>query len=739
MTLSALMMFGCQSRHTVGGTVTGLKGTLVLGLGTQRLTIQKDGAYTFPDEVAEGTAYQVLVQGKPALQACNIANGHGVMPQGGQVTNVNVTCSDINPNAYYSISVQVTGLKGDLVLLDNGTDALTIHSDGVYPFATKLQGGAVYEVTVSSQPTNQACQVQGGLGQVGNTDVTDIVVSCGQGFALSGVVTYDFIPAVFASGQAKLNYAAKVSKPVRRAQVQLYDTSSAQTVAGIEAWTKDDGSYSISVPSGIAAKIWVRALSRVAAYTADGIGQDTCQGSGWDVRVEDNTSSEADYVMVSNDTFTAANNAANLNAATLFNGSTYTTRTGAPFALLDTAISEIELVCEGNPAVQLPTLKMLWSDKNTNTSGNVATGLIGTSFYSTNANSPDNTSRLYILGKQDVDTDEYDNHVVAHEFGHFIEDRLFRSDSVGGPHSDGDVLMPSLAFSEGYGNSISGMVFNDPVYVDTNGPGQASGFDLDVSQAPSGNDRGVYSEMSSGYLLWSLYENRDGTPHSGSFDRLFVVLGDQAVTPALTSSHAFAALYKARYAEAESLYTLWNNDLASPWNALCGGTCCAHGTCTVGADNVDVFDVDNDLGIAYAAAGRNYPPGTATTPDAEFWRLFRTIGSGTVTPNGHDVIAGYGNDPTNEFGYVRAYRFVGTGQSTTVTVTSLGGGLSCSTDLLDLFVLKNGVTVTSDQSGVGVHAGCPTVTFGANNGQPYVLLLLGVAGPVPSWTMTVSP
>jgi hypothetical protein len=45
-----------------------------------------------------------------------------------------------------------------------------------------------------------------------------------------------------------------------------------------------------------------------------------------------------------------------------------------------------------------------------------AAGHIGTSHW--------NGSALYILGKADVDTDEFDDHVIVHEWGHYFESTL---------------------------------------------------------------------------------------------------------------------------------------------------------------------------------------------------------------------------------------------------------------------------------------------------------------------------
>lgn len=83
-------------------------------------------------------------------------------------------------------------------------------------------------------------------------------------------------------------------------------------------------------------------------------------------------------------------------------------------------------------------------------------------------------SRLFILGgvNGDVnssDTDHFDNSVILHEFGHFLEDVVFKSDSPGGEHNGNKVIDPRLAWSEGWGNFLQGAVQGSNYYMDTMG------------------------------------------------------------------------------------------------------------------------------------------------------------------------------------------------------------------------------------------------------------------------------
>jgi uncharacterized repeat protein (TIGR03803 family) len=80
----------------------------------------------------------------------------------------------------YSVSGSVAGLASgeSVVLLDNGGDALKVSTDGGYTFATALDTGATYSVTVGTQPVGQTCTVAQGSGTVRTQSITGIAVTC---------------------------------------------------------------------------------------------------------------------------------------------------------------------------------------------------------------------------------------------------------------------------------------------------------------------------------------------------------------------------------------------------------------------------------------------------------------------------------------------------------------------------------------------------------------------------------
>jgi hypothetical protein len=56
-----------------------------------------------------------------------------------------------------TVSVNVAGLSGSVVLQNNAGNDLTVNANGAFNFTTKLANAAAYEVTVKTQPNNQRC------------------------------------------------------------------------------------------------------------------------------------------------------------------------------------------------------------------------------------------------------------------------------------------------------------------------------------------------------------------------------------------------------------------------------------------------------------------------------------------------------------------------------------------------------------------------------------------------------
>lgn len=569
---------------------------------------------------------------------------------------------------------------------------------------------------------------------------------------VSGLVQYQkYSPASTGPGNGKIDYATPVtSHVVRRAIVQIMNG----TTPIASGMTDDGGNYSISVTASSGTPLFVRVLSRstAAGYVSDGLGSNSCSGGGWDVRVVNNVTGNSasqtnaalrpTYALDSSTFAMPASGTVpmNLMAEMDYSGSSYQKRAGAPFVLLDTAISGLETACQGRANITFPTLYMNWSENNAAVAGNRYQGDISTSFFTTETSA--RTANLYILGKAGSDTDELDTHVVAHEFAHFLENKIYRSDSIGGRHSLSDSLDPRLAFGEGFGNAFSGIVLSDPLYIDTSGPNQASGFSISIDQVPaSDDDRGPWSERSVQYMIYSLWDAQDGIANSGSFDRIHNVLETyQKPGSASTNILTFTSYYAQVYGQTDGgLGSLWSlpGFLNSPLAALCDGSCVA------GTPVYSPWDSDNDLGFAYTGS-RNYRQGTTNKFPADFWRLYRPLVSGTNAATEHDRISfgGYTavSDNLNKFGLRRLYKVTATGAQTTVSVASITQGTqTCSSgDLLDMGVYSKGVLIGLDEAQSGATSNCPSVTFCSTPGQTYIVEIAGF-GTVGAYSLSVSP
>jgi hypothetical protein len=178
------------AQFTIGGTVSGLNGPgLVIQLnGSGDLSVSANGGFTFATALESGAAYEVTVLSQPAGQTCTVENGSGTVSDA-NVTNVAITCS----GGTFTVGGEVTGLEGSgLVLRNNGIDDLAISADGPFTFATALETGSAYAVTVATQPSDpsQTCTVSNGSGTIGSTDVTDVRVACETGrFTVGGKVS----------------------------------------------------------------------------------------------------------------------------------------------------------------------------------------------------------------------------------------------------------------------------------------------------------------------------------------------------------------------------------------------------------------------------------------------------------------------------------------------------------------------------------------------------------------------
>jgi hypothetical protein len=186
--ISALALAGCggssdnstapdTSTYTIGGTVSGLSGTVVLQLnGAETLSVSANSSFVFTTGIGAGNTYQVTIKTQPSNQTCVLTYGSGSVVA--NVTSVLVTCAA----ATFTVGGTVAGLNGTVVVQNNAADNLTLTSNGNFQFATAVTSFSTYSVTVATQPTAQTCWVVNALG-TSTIPITNVQVNCASTIA----------------------------------------------------------------------------------------------------------------------------------------------------------------------------------------------------------------------------------------------------------------------------------------------------------------------------------------------------------------------------------------------------------------------------------------------------------------------------------------------------------------------------------------------------------------------------
>jgi 6-phosphogluconolactonase len=147
--------------YSIGGSVTGLAGSgLVLGSGTDRVSVSANGGFTFVTPLASGSAFDISIITQPAnpTQTCRLINGNGTV-QAGNVIDVGVACANTARFAYFvsedslfagsvwafaidPISGALLPVAGSPFAAGDGTNSLTVDPRGAFLHAANGGAGA---------------------------------------------------------------------------------------------------------------------------------------------------------------------------------------------------------------------------------------------------------------------------------------------------------------------------------------------------------------------------------------------------------------------------------------------------------------------------------------------------------------------------------------------------------------------------------------------------------------------
>jgi len=479
-----------------------------------------------------------------------VVTDNGGLASAASTVNVTVTPAGSNVPPTANAGPAQTVSAGAVVTL-NGTGSTD--SDGTiasYAWTQTVGAPVTLSNAAVAQPTFTAPQVAlattisfslivtDNLGATSTASTVDITVNPAATGTVTGRIRFTRIPTS-ANG---LSYGSPQLQVARGVQVQAVSPA-APTVPLASTSTDASGNYSLTVAPNTNIQIVVVAqMLRDASQPLP----------RWDFRAQDNDAANpAPYTYTDGQSFDSSASAAhNVDIPSGFSttGTVTGTRASAPFAVLDTVYQGMQLVLGAAPTTNFPALILDWASDNPG----------GDTFFD-----PNGAQNIVLSADPTEDTDEFDQHVIAHEFGHYIEFNFSRADNIGGSHGLGDKLDIRVAFGEGFGYAFAAMVLNDPLARDTYtsqtnfvGCSAAGGgtflctstFNIETnpSTTPPGSPSGNYgcwcSESSVWSILWDIYDTQaDGSDNiSLGFQPLWNVLtGSQRTTRAFTSIFSF--------------------------------------------------------------------------------------------------------------------------------------------------------------------------------------------------------
>lgn len=595
----------------------------------------------------------------------------------------------INPTADTTAPV-VTFSPDTLTVQSGGTGSSTLTATddvGVTTGPTvSCTNGASFSVasnqftapTVTAQTTSVCtATAEDAAGNSGSDTLTVTINPASSGnVTISGKITFDLVP--FNTATSGLDYNNTTQSPARGIVVELLDGS-----GSILSTTNSDanGDYSFDVAQNTDVRVRAKA-QMLSTGTAS-----------WDVRTIDNTNSNSLYAIQGSLTSSGtADSTRNLNAASGWGGASYTsTRGAAPFAILNPIYTTIQKVVAADPDVTLPRANFNWSVNNRAASGDLTAGEIGTSSYRGNGN-------IYILGDANSDTDEYDKHVVVHEWGHYFEDQMSRADSIGGQHSGNDRLDPRVAFGEGFGNALSAMMLDDEFYRDSFGAAQASGFSINIENNSVTNE-GWFNESSVQSILYDIYDSRnDGSDNiSLGFTPIYETLVDPDYTGIeyFTTIFAFINEFKANNSGAalvdplladQSINGTGVDGTGETNSGSISNALPVYKMATVNGASIQVCSID-DAGLYNKLGNREYVAFNVTN-----------AGSHTVTVT-FDAAASSATNRDPDFVVYKDGRGIFQGVSAPATTETASGNLTTGLHIIDFVDFRNDSRDTSGLRG----------------------------------------
>jgi hypothetical protein len=583
-------------------------------------------------------------------------------PGGGSSSSSSGGGANVAPTANAGASQTVA--SGATVTLNGSASSDPDGTIAGYAWTQTLGGAVSLSSSTTAQPTFVAPTVTSATTLSFSLVVTDNAGAASTASSVSVTVNPPLVGNGNVSGRIRfsrvpfaavspfgLNYAAPVLRPARGVLVRARNAAT-QAVVGTTS-TDANGEFSLSVSSNL--DITLEVVAQMLRDASQPLPR-------WDMRVQDGVSGTP-YVYTDGTTFNSSNaTARNIDIPTGVNasGQATGTRASAPFAVLDTVYTAMQRILAIAPDTHFPALILDWAANNPG----------GETYFQSGTN-----QAIVLSADLSEDTDEYDQHVIAHEFGHYLEHNFSRADNIGGPHGLGDRLDARVAFGEGFGYAFAAIVLDDPRARDSfvsGGVQVSGGFDIEDNPPGPGDASGCWcSESSVWAILYDLYDSAADTNDTLSLGLapLWSVLTDaQRTTPAFTTIFSFiSALKTAQPGNAAAINTLVNaqnidansidafatTETHSPTTVAASAALPLYTTATLGGGPVVLRSV-NDAGTGNKLGNRRYVrfqvPSTRsvtvtltssnpTNPDPDFlvWRAGTFIRAGIDPPAASEV------------------------------------------------------------------------------------------------------
>jgi hypothetical protein len=223
---------------------------------------------------------------------------------------------------------------------------------------------------------------------------------------------------------------------------------------------------------------------------------------------------------------------------------------GGGFNIYTQLIRGLEFVRAADPMVSFPPLGGVWERTG---------GAASISHFEVGAN------LVHVVDQPGIGLDAWDDSVILHELGHYLQANLSRDSNPGGAHygcsaRNAQDVDFRLAFSEGWGNAYAQMVLGTPIYVDT---ADGGGFTQDV-EAPCTMVSGPGSENAIMGAFWDLFDGAISgvaSTDADGFDMSFAEIWQALI--GINADHVYLAdFYDALEMTGAISQGEWNTELA---------------------------------------------------------------------------------------------------------------------------------------------------------------------------------